>query len=144
MPIMIYYFLCKAMEKHGRPVTTEEIRQVALEMVPMCADHVVEHLPVLERHGLVKKTIDKEKKAVYWSIVPPKRTPKQLAEEFPDLYLESMYYHALSEEISGKPMDMDEAVRLLAKITGRSPQRIPVEEVKRRLKRILPSETSEA
>jgi len=134
---MIYEFVKGATRKLGRAPTTREIEEYALEVLPMCADHVQDHIVLLERKGLVRRRFDPERKAFVWELVPPIRTAQQLAEEFPELYLESMYYHAVSERLAGKPLPMEPVIKVLYEISKGERKRIPVSVIHRVLARAL-------
>jgi len=129
---MVYTFLKRAVEKYGRPVTTSEVEDVAREILPMCVDHVVHHLVELHAKGLVEKRWDGERGAFVWS---PRMecTVEELAEKYPELYIDSLYYHAVREAL-GQPVSIEEVMEILYRISGGSSKRLSIAEVKRRLK----------
>ncbi len=123
---MIYKLLVEAVRRYGRPVTTRELIDYVRERIPMCADHVPHHLPALARYGLVEKRLDKGRRAYVWSPRPPIRSEVELAREYPELLLESMYYHAVSQELAGRPISLDVVIELLYVISGGREERVPV------------------
>jgi len=133
---MIYRLLRDAVEKFGRAVTTQELINYTKSVIPMCADHVPHHLPLLHRYGLVEKRLDKEKRAIYWEPTKPYRTETELAEKYPELLLESLYYHAVSEEVTGKPIPLNYVIELLYEISGGSEKRPTLLFIKRLLQRV--------
>jgi len=135
LPIMIYRLLCEAVEAYGRPVTTRELIEYVKKRIPMCADHVPDHLPLLFRYGLVERRLDEEKRAYVWSPVEPRKSDVELAKEYPELYVESMYYHAVSKEVAGQPIPLDLVIELLYEISGGREERPKVSYVKEVLRR---------
>ena len=135
LPIMIYRLLCEAVEAYGRPVTTRELIEYVKKRIPMCADHVPDHLPLLFRYGLVERRLDEEKKAYVWAPVEPCKTSVELAKEYPELYVESMYYHAVSKEVAGQPIPLDLVIELLYEISGGREERPRISYVRDVLKR---------
>jgi len=135
MPIMIYRLLKDAIKKFRRPVSTEELVKYVHSVIPMCADHVPEHLPVLERYGLVSKKVDFQRKMVVWQIEKD-YSEEKIAEMYPELLLESMYYHAVSDELAGKPIPLDYVIELLYEISGGSEKRPAISFVRKALRRI--------
>jgi len=135
VPIMIYRLLCEAVEAYGRPVTTRELIEYVRKRIPMCADHVPDHLPLLFRYGLVERHLDEEKKAYVWAPREPRKSDVELAREYPELYVESMYYHAVSKEVAGQPIPLDLVIELLYEISGGREERPRVSFVKDVLRR---------
>ncbi|RLI07876.1 hypothetical protein DRO32_03215 [Candidatus Bathyarchaeota archaeon] len=135
MPIMIYKLLVEAVKAYGRPVTTAELIGYVKERIPMCADHVPEHLPVLFRHGLVERRLDLKLRAYVWEPRRPYKSEVELAREYPELFLESMYYHAVSDEIAGRPIPLTPVIELLYHISGGEERRPRVSFVRRVLRR---------
>jgi len=135
LPIMIYKLLVEAVEAYGRPVTTAELIDYVKKRIPMCADHVPDHLPVLYRHGLVDRRLDMDKKAYVWEPKKPYRSEVELAREYPELFLESMYYHAVSKEVAGQPISLDLVIELLYEISGGKEERPKVTFVRKVLRR---------
>ena len=123
MPLMIYRLLRDAVEKYGRPVTTEELIEYTRSVIPMCADHVAHHLPLLKRYNLVQSRIDREKKAIFWEPTKPYRSEVELAKQYPELMLDSLYYHMVSEQILGRPIPLHYVIEILYEISGGSEQR---------------------
>ena len=135
VPIMIYRLLCEAVEAYGRPVTTRELIEYVRKRIPMCADHVPDHLPLLFRYGLVERHLDEGKKAYVWAPREPRKSDVELAREYPELYVESMYYHAVSKEVAGQPIPLDLVIELLYEISGGREERPRVSFVKDVLRR---------
>ncbi|RLI37864.1 hypothetical protein DRO60_04120 [Candidatus Bathyarchaeota archaeon] len=141
MPIMIYKLLCEAVGAYGRPVTTRELIDYVRKRIPMCADHVPDHLPVLYRYGLVERHLDVGRKAYVWAPKEPVKSEVELAKEYPEPYVESMYYHAVSKEVAGQPIPLDLVIELLYEISGgreERPRVSLVRDVLRRLKERRP------
>ena len=132
---MIYRLLVEAVEAYGRPVTTRELVGYVRKRIPMCADHVPDHLPVLYRYGLVERKLDLEKKAYVWEPKKPYKSAEELAQEYPELFLESLYYHAVSDELAGKPIPLDLVIEFLYEISGGEEKRPSVIFVKKVLKK---------
>ena len=133
MPLMVYTFLVKAIEKYGRPVTTSEVQEIAREELPMCVDHVIQHLVELDRKGIIKKRWDDRLKSFVW-IIPRKYTIDELIEKFPELYSSSLYYHLVRETLGN--VTMEEAMKILYKISRGSSKRLSLSEIRNRLKEI--------
>ena len=140
MPIMIYKLLVEAVKAYGRPVTTAELIDYVRKRIPMCADHVPDHLPVLFKRGLVERKLDMEKKAYVWEPKRPYRSEVELAREYPELFLESMYYHAVSKEVAGQPISLDLVIELLYEISGGREERPKVTFVRKVLRRFREKE----
>jgi len=132
---MIYKLLVEAVEAHGRPVTTRELIDYVRKRIPMCADHVPDHLPLLYRYGLVERRLDMGKKVYVWEPKRPYKSEVELAREYPELFVESMYYHAVSQEVAGQPISLDVVIELLYEISGGQEKRVPISFVRRVLKR---------
>ena len=135
MPIMIYKLLAEAVEAYGRPVTTRELVEYVRKRIPMCVDHVPDHLPLLYRYGLVERRLDTELKAYVWAPVEPVRSEIELAREYPELFVESMYYHAVSKEVAGQPISLDLVIELLYEISGGREERPKVSYVREVLRK---------
>lgn len=134
MPLMVYTFLKKAIKTYGRPVTTSEIEDIARETLPMCVDHVSHHLVELERKGIIKKHLDKERKGYVWQ--PTKKyTIEELMESFPELYKHSLYFYTVAEALE-KKVDMEKAMQILYEISGGSEKKPSLSEIRRRLEKI--------
>jgi hypothetical protein len=114
MPLMVYTFLKNAVEKHGRPVTTSEVENVARETLPMCANHVVHHLVELHAKGLVERRWDSERRSFVWNPAG-EYTIEELAEKHPELYTDSIYYHAVREAL-GRSVTMEDVINILYRI----------------------------
>ena len=140
MPIMIYKLLVEAVRAYGRPVTTRELIEYVRKRIPMCADHVPDHLPVLYKHGLVERRLDLEQKAYVWAPKEPVRSEVELAREYPELFMESMYYYAVSEEVAKGPVPLDIVIELLYEISGGREERPKVSFVRKVLKRFKEKE----
>jgi len=132
---MIYKLLVEAVRAHGRPVTTRELIDYVKKRIPMCADHVPDHLPVLYKYGLVERRLDTERKAYIWAPKEPVRSEVELAREYPELFVESMYYHAVSKEVAGQPISLDLVIELLYEISGGREERPKVSFVRDVLRR---------
>jgi len=132
---MIYKLLVEAVRAYGRPVTTRELIDYVRKRIPMCADHVPDHLPLLFKYGLVERRLDVERKAYFWAPKEPVRSEVELAREYPELFLESMYYYAVSDEIAGQPMSLDPVIELLYEISGGREERPKVSFVRKLLRR---------
>ncbi len=133
MPLMVYMFLKNALEKYGRPVTTSEVEEIARNTLPMCADHVVHHLVELYSKGLIERGWDDERKTFVWSIVED-RPIEELAEKYPDLYMNSLYYHTVREAL-GREITMNQVIKILYKISKGSSRRPSITEIKQKLQR---------
>ena len=136
---MIYKLLVEAVRAYGRPVTTQELINYVLKRIPMCADHVPHHLPVLERRGLVEKRLDRKRRAYVWEPVPPIRSEVELAKEHPDLLFESLYYYTVSQELAGEPISLDVVIELLYVISGGREERVPISFVREVLRKLRES-----
>lgn len=69
------------------------------------------------RKGLVKGKLDQERKGYIWWIEKPESV-EILAQKYPELFLESVYYHRVSKVLSPeKPMDIKDAMKVLRKIS---------------------------
>ncbi|RJS85498.1 hypothetical protein CW702_01030 [Candidatus Bathyarchaeota archaeon] len=134
MPLMVYMFLKNAIEKYGRPVTTSEVEDVAKNILPMCADHVVHHLVELYSKGIISREWDQEKRTFVWRIVED-RPVEELAEKYPDLYLDSLYYHTVREAL-GRKVTMNDVIKILYRISKGSARRPTIKEIKSRLEEI--------
>jgi len=135
LPIMIYKLLAEAVQAYGRPVTTRELIDYVRKRIPMCADHVPDHLPLLYRYGLVERHLDHARRAYVWQPKPPVKSEVELAREYPELFVESMYYHAVSKEVAGQPISLDLVIELLYEISGGREDRPKVSFVRRVLRR---------
>jgi len=120
---MIYKLLAEAVRAYGRPVTTKELTDYVRKRIPMCADHVADHLPLLYRYGLVERELDLARRAYVWAPKEPVRTEVELAREYPELFLESVYYHAVSNEIANEPISLDLVIQVLYEISGGKEER---------------------
>jgi len=129
---MVYSFLKGAIEEKGRPVTTKEIEDYARKVLPMCADHVLSHMVILESKGIVKRKIDPEMGGFVWWI-PEEYTVEELKKMHPDLYRSSHYYRGVVEVLGDKAGDMRNVMRILFEISGGSEKRPSLEVVKRKL-----------
>lgn len=132
---MIYKLLVEAVQAYGRPVTTRELIEYVRKRIPMCADHVPDHLPLLYRYGLVERRLDMARKAYVWEPKKPYKSEVELAREYPELFVESMYYHAVSQEVAGQPISLDLVIELLYEISGGQEKRPPVSFVRKVLRR---------
>lgn len=99
MPLMVYEFVKGAMKRYSRPVTTDEVINYTKDVLPMCVDHVAHHLVEIYRKGLVKGKLDPERKGYVWWIEKPESV-EVLAQKYPELFLESVYYHRVSKVLS--------------------------------------------
>jgi len=133
---MIYKLLREAVEAYGRPVTTRELIDYVKKRIPMCADHVPDHLPVLYRYGLIERHLDTARKAYTWEPKKPYKSEVELAKEYPELFVESMYYHAVSKEVAGQPIPLDLVIELLYEISGGREERPKVSYVREVLRRL--------
>ena len=141
MPIMIYRLLRDALERFGRPVTTRELTEHVHVTIPMCTDHVPDHLSVLARYDLVKRKLDKGQKAFVWWIEKPYYSEAELAEKYPGLFLESLYYHVVSDELAGEPIPLDYIIELLYEISGGSEKRPTIPFIRKILRRLKEAKT---
>jgi len=132
---MIYKLLVEAVKAYGRPVTTKELVDYVRKRIPMCADHVPDHLPLLYRYGLVDRRLDLDRKAYVWEPEKPYKSEIELAKEYPELFVESMYYHAVSKEVAGQPISLDLVIELLYEISGGREERPKVSYVREVLRK---------
>lgn len=125
--ILIYVLLKSAINKYGRPVTTDEFLNYAKENFLTCIDYVVQDLVTLEKMGFATKSWSEEHKSFVWQT--KSHSIKDIVDN-PKFYNDLLCY----QEALGKNMGLEDFMTILFDVLSSSEKGYSLEEMKKKIK----------